>query len=161
MTEKLVTDYPDYAQRNFEYFLGREDSRGKRAEYASRGLIPTNNLSLWIVDNPSPFLVAGLDIPNPQDYRQKPFAHIFEALKTDHHELWQRAIETARINHDNVKQFTDLIFSTRDAETEKALALGAKCEVSYWAQAEVYTELFNILAPQMIAEGHNPLDVCM
>lgn len=148
---------PTYEQRLFDYFMGRSEDAEKRAEYIRRGLIPTNNLSLLIVDEPEAELAPG--IPNPSDYRQQSYGHLVIALRENQPELWARAKEVAANTEAVQREYWDTMVS-QGAESAEARELAAQVEGVGWTKAEVYTEVMHILGPQMEVEGLDPLDIC-
>lgn len=151
---------PSYAERLFDHFMGRPEDTEKRAEYMRRGLIPTNNLCLLIVDEPAAEMVPGTGIPNPHDYRQKPYGHILEALKTDQPEVWEQAKEVTAQRTARMSSYWGALFRDRYAENPETQEIAAQCEAIEWDEAEVYTCVIQILAPQLEAEGFDPLEIC-
>jgi hypothetical protein len=159
MTEQYPTS-ASYDQRLFEHYMGRPEDTEKRAEYVRRGLIPTNNLNLLIVDEPAAELAPGAGIPNPHDYRQKPYGHILEDLKTNQPEVWEQAKEVSAQSRALMSSYWDTISGDHDTKSVEAKEIAAQCEATGWAEAEVYTCVMQILAPQLEAEGFDPLEIC-
>lgn len=146
-----MSDMPEYGIRNLDYFYANGP---KRQEFIDRGLIPTNNLSLYIVDEPVAERVTG--IPNTHDYRQRPFGPVILALREQFPELWDQAQATARINSDVLQAFADKLF----AGGGKDPGLYELADITYWHNAQVYDRIFRLIAPRLIELGIDTLDVC-
>ncbi len=150
---------PGYAQRILDHFMGRPEDAEMRAEYIRRGLVPTNNLSLLIVDDPASEIAPGTGIANPFDYRQKPYGHIIDALRTGQPDLWEHAQEVAAES----ARISELYWQTasdQGLESPETAGIAAQFEAAGWIKAEVYTQVMHILGPQMEAEGLDPLELC-
>lgn len=151
---------PTYEQRAYDYYLGRPDQAEKRAEYISRGLVPTNNLSLLIVDEPRAEIAPGTGIPNPYDYTQQPYGPMIEALKNDHPELWEQAKEATAKCTELLDLHWDTISKDNDTTSEAAKEIASQCEIAGWHKAEVYTQVIHILGPQLDAAGIDITEIC-
>jgi len=151
--ESFPNDYPDYGIRNLDYFFGREADSKTRAEYLRRGLIPTNNLSVYFVDEPLAELAPG--IPNTYDYRQKPFGATIQNFKQAHPDLWEAAKASAQETTSAMRQHTKALLEHTDA-TDLQMA----ADQASWNKAEIYDRVFRIIAPQLQAAGIDPLEVC-
>lgn len=158
MSEQLPQK-PPYEQRLFDYFLSRPQDAERRAAYISRGLIPTNNLSLYIVDDPNAEIIPGSGVSNPWNWRQKSFGHLIEALKTDQPELWERAKEVTATSGALIKKYWE-VASTNGLENSEVVALQLQCNTAQWEHATVYTRIIEILGPQLDAEGIDPIELC-
>lgn len=158
MSEQLSQETP-YKHRLFDYFMSRPQDAERREEYVSRGLIPTNNLSLYIVDEPNVEMIPGSGVNNPWNWRQKSFGHLIEALKTDQPELWQQAKEVSATVSELVTKYFE-VASANGIESSEARALALQSQVAQWEYATVYTRVIEILGPQLDAEGIDPIELC-
>ena len=154
MSERL-NNLPGYAVRNFDYFLGRPDQADKRAEMMARGLIPINNLGLFFTEQ-DPELAPG--IRNPMCRANQPFGHLIDRLCEGQPELWQRAVEAEQASVDA----SNALWRTLEAGDPNARATVMEAaKATHWHRTEVLNEVFRILAPQMEAEGLDPLSACL
>jgi hypothetical protein len=159
MSERMPKEspYPSYGTRNMDYFLGHPADADEREAYERRGLIPTNNLNLYIVDEPNPEFAPG--IPNPHDYRQRSFGPIIEALRQTYPELWEKAVGAIRQAQVRLEEYSALLTEGRKKEEEAELA--ATAEEAVWERRKACDEIFRIIAPQMEAAGLDPMEICI
>lgn len=157
MSERVGSspNYPDYGMRSLDYFYGGQERHDQRKAYEERGLIPTNNLSLYIVDEPEADIGPG--IPNHIDYRQRPFGVVIEQLRLSQPELWEEAKRTAAEHTAIMTAFSDLL---RTGQKDVARQLEVMADEAYWAKGAVYDKVIRAIAPALEAEGIDPLDVC-
>ena len=153
--EPGISGYPAFGVRNFERLYGNPQDAALRAEYVRRGIIPTNNLFLYIVDEPKPELAPG--IRNTFDYRQRPFGTVISQLRDNSPNLWEQAKKVAAESTRRTTEFSDLLFEGR---ADEAMLLRAGVDEAYWAKAEVFDTVFRIIAPQLEALGIDPVEVC-
>lgn len=149
------SDYPEYGWKILDRLYAHPQDAELRAGYIQRGLIPTNNLSQYFVDDPKPELAPG--IRNPFDYRQKPFGPIITRFRETYPDLWAHARETAAESERRVSTYSDLLFA---GERDKAMTLYADLEEAYWTRAKAYDQVIRIIAPQLEAAGIDPVEVC-
>ena len=147
----------DWQTSLLDRFLSNPNDSNDRQEYIRRGLIPTNNLSLYIVDDPPSVLVPGTDIKNHFDYRQQPFGPMIERLHHEYPELWEQAKLVAQERSDMMSQYWNALAT---GEGLAAATMKPNVEEAIWRQAEVYTEVITVLAPWLLEAGIDPLDVC-
>jgi len=156
---ETISNIPDeerWFATNINYFYGHAADAETRIEYFRRNIIPTNNLSLYIEDDPEPEMAPG--IANPFDYRQRPFGPAIVQLRQTHPELWGQAKAAIAQRHEVFDRFTSLLHSNQRSQ---ALALQAEAEAAHWQQAEVLDRVFRIVAPQVEALGVDPLQLCV
>lgn len=143
MSEQLNTSPYQYL---FERFCN-DDS--ERQEYQTRGLLPTNNLSVYFLAESEK--EWGPDFPSPHDYRHKPFAVPMQMFRDDHPDMWQEARDATEAA---ARAFT--VWSQNRTPELEAAATEAK-----WHKAEVMTRVFINLEPELKKEGINPVSVCV
>lgn len=151
----------DWRTANLDYFLSRPEDMPLRDAYMQRGLIPTNNLGLYIVDNPSPEYAPGTGIPNPYDYRQLPFGPMIKRLQAEQPELWQAAKRAGHQSSELAQQYWAIITEAQRTAGEEAEALGVKSDEAMWAKEEAYNQVIETLAPWLEEAGIRPLDLCI
>ena len=158
MSEHLSKEpkHPDYATRNVEYFLGHPSDAEDREEYERRGPVPTNNLNLYIVDDPDPEFAPG--IPNPHDYRQRSFGPIIETLRQEHSELWDEARDAIQLSNALLREYGRLL---SEGKKDEAAGLSVATDEAVWTRREACDRIFRIIAPQMQAAGIDPLEICI
>lgn len=156
MSERIPREpaYPDFGKRILDAFYPDHDEQRKAFE--DRGLIPTNNLNLYIKDDPKPELDLGF--PNIHDYRQRSFGFAIEELKNEHPDLWERAkvaiAESGRLR----SKYSDLLW---EQKREEAKAMEEALDSAIWAARQACDEIFRIIAPKLEAVGIDPLEICV
>lgn len=154
-TEKTEPDLPDYGMRILDYFYKEGSSDQKnRDDYLKRGLIPTNNLSLYIVDEPKTEIGPG--IRNPFDYHQKPFGVIIENFKSSNPELWNDAKTTKENYNEAIQNYVTLLQSGKPISPD----VKSDAEMLLLRKSEVYDKVIRIIGPQLLAISIDPLDLC-
>lgn len=158
MTQELGPKaYPDYAVQILDYFYARPETAEERLQYTSRGLIPTNNLAMYIVDSPNPELVTGTGVKNHYDYNQRPFGPVITSFRETNPGLWERAKAAAALSEQLSSRYAELMFSGRREEAE---AIAPSSSEAYWAKAAVFDEVIRYIAPDLQDLGIEPLDLC-
>lgn len=159
MSEQLRQS-PNYTDTLFDYYLSKPEDRTRREEYERRGLIPTNNLSLLIVDDPPEELVPGSGIANPFNWRARPYGHLIASLKANHPELWRDA-QTKNAARVAIVNDYWRVLHIEGLESEAASQLERAGSQAAWDEAETFTKIIKILGPQLDAMGISPVEVCM
>lgn len=158
---EVLNKIPDYAKDNFDYFLGTSNDSAEYDKYKRLDIIPTNNLCLYMVDNPAAELAPGY--PNPDDYRQKKFGFVIEGFKEEYPELWAKACGVMAAYCELKNKNLDLMFikDKTDVIIQKMSDNEILLDELFLAKAEVCSDVFKIIAPQMKAYDIDPISICM
>ena len=167
MTERFVDDtleyrqYSDYRSRVHDYFFSHVNSEEECKYYESRDLTFTNNLHLWFVDDPEHEIASGF--PNPYDYRQRPFGPVLDAFRREHPDLWREVQQVMQTKRLDLAIYAKLL--TQENITPEILEEYEQKQKDYSANlreqaAITKSRAFDILAPQLLDVGIDPLDLC-
>ncbi|HSX33011.1 MAG TPA: hypothetical protein VLF91_01595 [Candidatus Saccharimonadales bacterium] len=156
MSETIAAPRPQWQQDLFDYYLGRDDQADQRAEFEANGWLPTNNLSLYIVDEPKEELVAGTGIPNRCNYNARPFGHIVRRLRDERRDLWEAAKSTAAVKIERM----DAYIKALQGKDPVAAELAAQVDTAQAEKNQAYTDLMLVLGPWLVEEGFSPLELC-
>jgi|GEM_PF-1240005 len=164
MNEKREQGRPldtDYRRRVHDYFFSDPESQDKRNYYEHRGLTFTNNLHLWFQDDPEPELLSG--VKNPHDYHQRNFGPVLEKFREEHGDLWREVQQAVAIRKGAITGYAELFKEGKPNRDEFEAFLSAQGdrsrELEQYAD-EVKSRAFAVLAPELIAAGIDPVDVC-
>jgi len=146
---------PDYGMKILDHFYPEGTRQEERDYYLSSGLIPTNNLSMYIVDEPKAEWAPG--VKNPFDYRWKTFGGVIEKLKTSNPELWEEAKKINEESDVSGQNFIKLLDSKKPIDPE-VFSAGDRLQLR---KSEIYNKVIRIIAPQLLEQGIDPLDVCI
>lgn len=152
--EHAPTELPAYGMDILNTFYGGPADADKRAEYLKRGIIPTNNFARYVINDPENMPT---NAPDSHNYLHKPFGPALEDFRQTHPELWEQARKTSLVSRELMVTFTELL---GDGERERAMAMRTDVDEAHWAMEEACDAAFRILAPQLEAQGIDPLDVC-
>src|SRR6266536_5986888 len=84
-------------------FYGSDGDAERHQQYLDRGIIPTNNLCLYISSSPGK--------PEYYDYSRHEFGPIFQALRDTQPELWAQVDAASRESGRLRQEYADLLFS--------------------------------------------------
>jgi len=150
---------PGYVRTNFEYFYASAADVEKRQEFIRRGITPTNNLRKYFDISQPEYWKPEQGIRNPLHRNTHPFGHILERLEFEQPDLWGRAVAAEQAYETAHKQ--NLATIHRDGHTDEELAAAAMAlETATWHNRAVMSEVFDVIAPQMQAEGFDPISAC-
>lgn len=158
---EVLNKIPDYAKDNFDYFLGTSNDSAEYDKYKRLDIIPTNNLCLYMVNDPKPELIPGY--PNPDDYRQKRFGFIIEGFKEEYPELWAVACNAMAKYCELKNKNMDLMFikDKSDVVIQKISDNKVLLDELFLAREKACSDVFKIIAPQMKAHNQDPADICI
>lgn len=157
---ELPADTPDYVRANFEHFYHRPNDRQKGLLFIRLGITPTNNLHRYFDETQGEFLPDAPTVPNWQHRNSHPFGHIIDRLRVEQPDLWARALKSERDYKTAYSEHKEARSSNEHTDhiplvTAKAL------EAATWHNRAVMSEVFSIIAPQMQAEGIDPVTACV
>jgi hypothetical protein len=142
-----------HAHVNNHFFSGAPE---ERQGYDSRGLVNTNNLPLFFMDEPFTQTTPGF--PNLYDYNQREFKDIFIQLKNDRPDLWEQGVHAQTERTTSLDDQMDALFSSPGSDPAAVIALLAKAD---WERKALFTEIFDSLVPMLVQDGIDPLAICI
>lgn len=137
-----------------DYFFSDPRKADERARYEATGIIPTNNLYLYFLDQPDD---RDESPARAYDYKLRPFGEVFEAFKENDPALWKLANQVASSSRQLTEEQLRLLHEGSIAE---ARAYQAAITVGEGVRAAVFSYVLERLAPDLQARGFKPIDVC-
>ena len=152
--ERLVSPDDGYRSRANGRFLPIETD-AIREEYKRRGLTHTNNLKLYLTENPKPEAMPGY--PDAYDYRHRIFGHIIETFRIDYPDIWGKVQESFVVKNAAEREYLHMqMYGYFQADE-----YGEFAEECGWTFIQATSEAYDVLAPMLEAADFDPLEVCI
>jgi hypothetical protein len=128
-------------------------------DYKDNQLVRTNNLRLYITDDPVRAITKGYpDLASPV---QKRAGEIIRDLKDRDPELWQRATSAAIVNNEQAQYENDkldALLGNTSINIQEALD---SVKPLLLQRETVLTEVFDALVPYLAADNIDPITICI
>jgi hypothetical protein len=138
-----------------DQFLNQPRDAEKRRLYEERGLLYTNNFSMFFRDLPE--LLPGL--PHPYDHTVRPFAPVIQRFLDTHGDLCDEIARVGDTKRTLATKYWE-VMKEHGIDSPEAEDLASQLRPLEWEDAELCTRAMDIVAPWLLEAGFDPVDLC-